>query len=165
MGGGRIIGEGCHFIDLIRYLVASPITEVEARMMGAAAGVAVRQDKMTIQLAFEDGSTGVVHYLANGSKRYPKERVEVFSEGRVLALDNFKALKGYDWAMGAHKRLWRQDKGHNAEVAAFVERVTQGGEWLIPWRELEEVTLATFAAVASAAAPSSGALMETTKNE
>ncbi len=165
VGGGRIIGEGCHFIDLIRYLVASPITEVEARMMGAAAGVAVRQDKMTIQLAFEDGSTGVVHYLANGSKRYPKERVEVFSEGRVLALDNFKALKGYDWAMGAHKRLWRQDKGHNAEVAAFVERVTQGGEWLIPWRELEEVTLATFAAVASAAAPSSGALMETTKNE
>lgn len=153
VGGGRIIGEGCHFIDLLRYLVAAPIVGVEAQMMGAAAGVVVREDKMTIQLAFEDGSMGTVHYLANGSKRYPKERVEVFSEGRVLVLDNFKTLQGYGWSGFARQRLWRQDKGHAAEVAAFVERVINGGEGLIPWQELEEVTLASFAAVAAAAKP------------
>jgi predicted dehydrogenase len=147
IGGGRIIGEGCHFIDFIRFLVGHPIVGVEARMMGAAPGVAVRQDKMMILLEFADGSIGAVHYLANGSKSFPKERVEVFSEGRVLVLDNFQVLTGYGWKGFKRQRLWRQDKGHKAEVAAFIERVMGGGPPLIPWHELEEVTLATFAAV------------------
>jgi len=147
IGGGRIIGEGCHFIDFIRFLVGHPIVGVEARMMGAAPGVAVRQDKMMILLEFADGSIGAVHYLANGSKSFPKERVEVFSEGRVLVLDNFQVLTGYGWKGFKRQRLWRQDKGHKAEVAAFIERVMDGGPPLIPWHELEEVTLATFAAV------------------
>lgn len=151
VGGGRIIGEGCHFIDLIRYLVGGPIIGLQARMMGDAPGVVVRQDKMTILLEFADGSTGAVHYLANGSKRYPKERVEVFSEGRVLVLNNFKALRGYDWGGFKSMRLSRQDKGHRAEVAAFVSRVVEGGDLLIPWHELEEVTVATFQAVERAA--------------
>jgi predicted dehydrogenase len=147
IGGGRIIGEGCHFIDFIRFLVGHPIVGVEARMMGAAPGVAVRQDKMMILLEFADGSIGAVHYLANGNKSFPKERVEVFSEGRVLVLDNFQVLTGYGWKGFKRQRLWRQDKGHKAEVAAFIERVMDGGPPLIPWHELEEVTLATFAAV------------------
>jgi predicted dehydrogenase/threonine dehydrogenase-like Zn-dependent dehydrogenase len=146
-GGGRIIGEGCHFIDLLRYLADQPIIGLEARMMGAAPGVAVREDKMTILLEFADGSTGAIHYLANGSRRYPKERVEVFSEGRVLVLDDFRALRGYGWRGFKRVRLRRQDKGHKAEVAAFVGRVVEGGDLLIPWRVLEEVTLATFQAV------------------
>jgi predicted dehydrogenase/threonine dehydrogenase-like Zn-dependent dehydrogenase len=147
VGGGRIVGEGCHFIDLIRFLVGHPMVGLEARMMGDAPGVGVRQDKMMITLEFADGSIGAVHYLANGSKGYPKERVEVFSQGRVLALDNFKALKGYGWPGFRGMRLFRQDKGHQAEVRVFVERVIQGGELLIPWPVLEEVTLATFTAV------------------
>mgnify|MGYP000296170803 CR=1 FL=1 len=147
IGGGRIIGEGCHFIDLIRFLVGHPIVGVEARMMGAARGIVVRQDKMMILLEFADGSTGAVHYLANGNKSFPKERIEVFSEGRVLVLDNFQVLTGYGWKGFKRQRLWRQDKGHKAEVAAFIERVMDGGPPLIPWHELEEVTLATFAAV------------------
>jgi predicted dehydrogenase len=147
VGGGRIIGEGCHFIDLIRYLVGQPIVGLEARMMGNTPGVAVRQDKMMITLEFADGSIGTVHYLANGSKSYPKERVEVFNQDRVLVLDNFKALKGYGWSGFRGIKLPRQDKGHKAEVHAFVERVIQGRELLIPWPVLEEVTLATFAAV------------------
>jgi predicted dehydrogenase len=102
---------------------------------------------MSITLTFADGSLGTVHYFANGSKQYPKERVEVFSAGRILVLDNFQRLRGYGWPGFKDKRLWRQDKGHGAEVAAFVERVRSGGAWLIPWEELEEVTLATFAAV------------------
>ena len=154
VGGGRIIGEACHFIDLLRYLVGQPIIGLEARMMGAAPGVVVRQDKMTILLEFADGSTGAIHYLANGSRHYPKERVEVFSEGRVLVLDNFKTLRGHGWKGFKQKRLWRQDKGHKAEVAAFIERVMDGGPPLIPWPELEEVTLATFAAVERAEQPS-----------
>lgn len=156
VGGGRIIGEGCHFIDLLRYLVGAPIVDVQARMMGNASGVQICQDKMSITLAFEDGSLGTVHYFANGTKRFPKERVEVFSEGRILTLDNFKVLKGYDWPGFRRKRLWRQDKGHEAEVSAFVERIAEGGEALIPWHELEEVTLATFAAVERAQAKVSG---------
>lgn len=88
-----------------------------------------------------------MHYFANGSKRFPKERVETFSEGRVLALDNFKSLRGYGWPGFRQMKQWRQDKGHAAEIAAFVERISTGGEPLIPWLELEEATLASFAAV------------------
>jgi predicted dehydrogenase len=147
VGGGRIVGEGCHFIDLLRYLTGQPIVGLEARMMGAARGVEVRQDKMSIVVEFADGSLGTVHYLANGSKRFPKERVEVFCAGRILALDNFKVLEGYGWPAFRRKRLRRQDKGHQAEVTAFVDRVVAGGELLIPWSELEEISLASFAAV------------------
>lgn len=151
VGGGRIIGEACHFVDLIRYLVGHSIMGVGAQMIGDAHGVIVREDKMTLLLELADGSTGTVHYLANGSRRYPKERIEVFSEGRVLVLANFMTLRGYGWEGFGHRRLWRQDKGHVAEVRAFVERVQKGGNLLISWDELEEVTLATFAAVERAA--------------
>lgn len=147
VGGGRIIGEGCHFVDLLRHLVGHPIVGLEARMIGAGTAGTICQDKMTILLEFADGSTGVVHYLANGSKRYPKERLEAFSEGRVLVLDNFRELRGYEWKGFGRQRLTRQDKGHAAEVAAFIARVLEGGELLIPWIELEEITLATFQAV------------------
>ncbi|PDV99973.1 bi-domain-containing oxidoreductase [Candidatus Chloroploca asiatica] len=147
VGGGRIIGEGCHFIDLLRFLAGHPIVNVSAHAIGAAPGLAVREDKMTITLTFADGSLGTVHYFANGSKQFPKERLEVFSAGRILALDNFQRLHSYGWAGFKGQRLWRQDKGHGAEVAAFVERVAHGGSWLIPWEELADVTQATFAAV------------------
>lgn len=156
VGGGRIIGEGCHFIDFLRFLVGRPVTGLEARMMGVAPGIEVREDKMTILLEFADGSLGTVHYLANGSKRFPKERVEVFSQGRVLVLDNFKSLRGYGWPGFRQMNQWRQDKGHVAEIAAFVERVTTGGEPLISWAELEEATMATFAAIERAQAQARG---------
>jgi predicted dehydrogenase len=148
VGGGRIIGEACHFIDFLRFLVGEPIVGVRAHKMGGR--IAVPDDKMSILLDFADGSMGTVHYLANGSQQFPKERVELFSEGRTLVLDNFHALKGYGWPGFRGKRLWRQDKGHQAEVNAFIERITQGGDWLIPWAELKEVTLATFVAVEQA---------------
>jgi predicted dehydrogenase len=150
VGGGRIIGEACHFIDLIRFLVGHKIENVEARMMGNVPGIAVREDKMAILLTFSDGSIGTVHYLANGSKRFPKERLEVFSEGRILVLDNFKRLKGYGWKGFRKMKLFRQDKGHRAEVAEFIHRISEGGEAPIPWPELEEVTRATFEAVETA---------------
>jgi predicted dehydrogenase len=156
VGGGRIIGEACHFIDLLRFLVEAPIVAVQAAMLGDHPGLSVRQDKMTIILQFADGSTGAVHYLANGSKRYPKERIEVFSEGRVAVIDNWKTLRGFGWPGLVPGRLWRQDKGHRAEVAAFIDLVASGGSPLIPWGELEEVTLTTFAAVERACEPPRG---------
>ncbi|MFQ5806586.1 MAG: bi-domain-containing oxidoreductase [Phycisphaerae bacterium] len=148
VGGGRIIGEGCHFIDLARFLVGYPITSVQAVMFGVKAG-GVRDDKMSINLTFSDGSIATVHYWANGPKSYPKERVEVFSERRVLVIDNWRRLHAYNWP-GVPKMRMRQAKGHKAEVAQFIERVSSGGDALIPFEELDAVTTASFAAVRSA---------------
>ena len=147
-GGGRIIGEGCHFIDLLSYLAGSPVQTVAAVQMGA--GVAVQEDKMSILLGFEDGSVGTVNYFANGSKAYPKELLEVFSEGRVLRLDNFRKLYGYGFRKFRRLRTRRMDKGHQAEFDAFVNRIADGGLPLIPMTEMVNVSLASFAAVASA---------------
>jgi predicted dehydrogenase len=148
IGGGRIIGEGCHFIDLLLHLVGHPITTVQAVMFGRDAG-AVPDDKMSINLAFADGSIGTVHYWANGPKSFPKERIEIFSEGRVAVIDNWRRIQAYNWKLPSMKL--RQDKGHKAEVAAFFERLRSGGPPLIPFPELEQVTQATFAALRSAA--------------
>ncbi|MBK9128566.1 MAG: bi-domain-containing oxidoreductase [Phycisphaerales bacterium] len=149
-GGGRIIGEACHYIDLLVHLTGSRVRTVAAQMVGER-GFATRTDKMSITLGFEDGSLGVVNYFANGSKAYPKELMEVFSQGRVFRLDNFRKLTGYGAANFSSMSLMRLDKGHQAEFAAFVERITKGGPPLIPLGELVNVTLASLAAMTSAA--------------
>jgi predicted dehydrogenase/threonine dehydrogenase-like Zn-dependent dehydrogenase len=150
VGGGRIIGEGCHFIDLLRFLAGCPITGVQGTMLDAAARMSVREDKMSFILTFADGSFGTVHYLANGHRSFPKERLEVFCAGRVLQLDNFRMLRGYGWPGFKKMRLWRQDKGHKAEIAAFVQAVRQGGPAPIPFEELVEVTRVSFEVIESA---------------
>lgn len=147
-GGGRIIGEGCHFIDLMVHLTGSLVRTVSATMAGE--GVAVRQDKMAICLGFEDGSVGTINYFANGIKSYPKEMLEVFSDRRVLRLENFRRLVGHGFKAFKTYKSRRQDKGHAAEFSAFVDRVASGGESLIAFHELDNVTRASFAAVASA---------------
>ncbi len=149
VGGGRILGEGCHFIDLLRFLVGAPITGVQAAMVGKAPG-SVRDDKMTFTLQFEDGSLGTVHYFANGSKAFPKERLEVFCAGRVLQLDNFRKLNAYGWPGFKGMNLRRQDKGHAAEMQAFVDAVRAGKPAPIPFAEIVEVTRASFDVVDAA---------------
>jgi len=144
IGGGRIIGEGCHFIDLLRFLIGHPITGIQSTMLGASPGVAVREDKMSFTLRFADGSFGTVHYLANGHKSFPKERLEVFCAGRVLQLDNFRSLKGFGWPGFKKMNLWRQDKGQAACASAFVEAIRQGGPSPIPFKELLEVSKVTI---------------------
>lgn len=140
VGGGRIIGEGCHFIDLLRYLAASPIASVLAVALDSAC-----KDSVMIQLKFENGSTGSINYLANGSKSFPKERLEVFCGGSILQLDNFRSLKGYGWPGFKSERLWRQDKGQGACVQAFVTAIDSGNaNELIPFAELVEVAEACF---------------------
>ncbi|TKJ32792.1 MAG: dehydrogenase [Planctomycetes bacterium B3_Pla] len=147
-GGGRIIGEGCHFIDLLSYIANSPVKTVSAMVVNGSASVCT--DKMSIALGFADGSIGTVNYFANGSKSYPKEMLEVFSDGRVLKVENFRVTRGYGFARFKKFKTLRQDKGHKNEVAAFIDRVTAGGKPLIPFDQLANVTEATFAAMESA---------------
>lgn len=148
-GGGRIIGEACHFIDLMVHLAGSRVKTVAATMVGP--GVATRTDKMAIGLGLEDGSIAAVNYFANGSRRYPKEVLEVFSEGRTLRLENFRRLVGYGFKGFSKVWTWSQDKGHRAEFAALVAWLTCGGPPPIPLADLVNVTLASFAAMTSAA--------------
>ena len=108
-GGGRIIGEACHFIDLLRFLAGSEI--VSSKIVRLQSGV---KDTASIQLAFGDGSIGTIHYFANGNKGFPKERLEVFCGGKILQMDNFKMLRGWGWKGFKKMKLWRQDKGHGA---------------------------------------------------
>jgi predicted dehydrogenase len=143
VGGGRIIGEACHFIDLMRFLAGSPIVSVQARRMGDAPGVAITEDKASITLGFEDGSFGTILYLANGAASFPKERVEVFAAGRVLQLDNFRKLKGYGWSGFSKMNLWKQDKGQSACAAAFLQAL-ESGQPAIPPEEIFEVARVTI---------------------
>lgn len=139
VGGGRIIGEACHFIDLMRYLADSAIVSVQARRMGNSSSVAITEDKASIILGFEDGSFGTILYLANGAATFPKERIEVFAAGRVLQLDNFRKLKAYGWPGFRRFNLWRQDKGQKACATAFVQAIEQGATSPIASSELFEV--------------------------
>ena len=139
VGGGRIIGEACHFIDLMRFLAGSEIVSVQTRRMGDQDSMAVTEDKASITLGFADGSFGTILYLANGAASFPKERVEVFVAGRVLQLDNFRKLKGFGWPGFKKMNLWRQDKGQNACAKAFIQTIEQGGPSPIPAEQLFEV--------------------------
>lgn len=143
VGGGRIIGEVCHFIDLLRFLAAAPIVSVQVEALGDQ-GQGMRADKVSFTLRFADGSMGTVHYLSNGHKSFPKERLEVFSTGRILQLDNFRNLRGYGWPGFSKMNLWRQDKGQSACAAAFVDAIRLGGPAPIPFEELVEVTRTSF---------------------
>ena len=139
IGGGRIVGEACHHIDLMRYLADAPIVSVQARKMGSVDGVGVAEDKAAIMLGFSDGSFGTIHYLANGGSAFPKERIEVFAAGRTLQLDNFVKLNGFNWPRFKKQRLWRQDKGQNACAAAFLKGIEMDGVSPIPADQLFEV--------------------------
>ena len=144
VGGGRIVGEACHFIDLLRYLAGSPIVDAKVASLGNAKGLTGLGDTVTMTLRFADGSMGTVHYLANGHKSFPKERLEVFSSGRILQLDNFRKLKGFGWPGFAKMNLWRQDKGQKDCAAAFVRAVEFGGVAPIAFDELVEVSRVTI---------------------
>lgn len=140
IGGGRIIGEGCHFVDLLRFLVGAPIIGFDAKCLGRTPGIAVTEDKATISLQFADGSLGTIVYVANGHKSFPKERLDVFAGGGVLQLDNFRLLTGYGWPRFSKLRLLRQDKGQRACAKAFVDAVANGSAAPIPLEEILEVS-------------------------
>lgn len=148
IGGGRIIGEGCHFIDMLLFLAGVPVVQVMAMMAGV--DLETKEDRMSIQLRFADGSIGVINYFANGSKSYPKEIFEVFSEGRVLRIENFRQTAGFGCKGFRRFRTRSQDKGHNSEIGEFIRCVETYSEVPIPFNELVNVTRVSFAAVESA---------------
>ncbi|MBC7285687.1 bi-domain-containing oxidoreductase [Hoeflea sp.] len=151
VGGGRTVGEACHFIDLLRHLAGAPILRHHAVALGRHPALAIRDDKAMITLEFADGSVGTIHYLANGDKGFPKERLEVFAAGKVLQLDNFRRLRGWGWKGFSRMNLWRQDKGQGACAKTFVEAVRAGGPAPIPVAEIFEVSRATIEIAASLA--------------
>ena len=143
VGGGRILGEACHFIDLLRFLVGTPIVRWQVMSIDSDSGV--DDDKASITLSFADGSIGTVHYLANGHGSFPKERIEAFCAGSVLQLDNFRRLRGYGWNAFGRTRSWRQDKGQSACVAEFLSAIREGRGAPIGFDEIVEVSRVTVA--------------------
>ena len=145
-GGGRILGEACHFIDLLHFLTdESPITRVAALKHGS--DESNLEDTVAISLTFADGSLGQVNYFANGAKSYPKERLEVFSEGSVFLLDNFRRLTTHGKGAGKGKRTLTQNKGHAIGFRHFVEAVSCGAESPVSFESLVNTTSAALAAV------------------
>ena len=140
VGGGRIIGEACHFVDLARFFAGTRIQSTQAMSLGGTEGSL--GDCAALQVAFECGSMATINYLANGSKDFPKERIEIFASGNVLVCDNFRLSN----EIGGKRKLKTssQDKGHAAEVKDFLQAISAGGSWPIPAEELLEVSRATI---------------------
>ena len=145
--GGRIVGEFCHFVDWARAVAASPIRKISA--VGLPDGVQYHGDNLAVTLSFADGSVASLAYLANGSKAMNKEYFEVFCEGGVARLDDFRTLELY---RGKTEQKFKaaQDKGHKREVQLTIEAMAGGKPAPIPFSELAEVTEATFLALDAA---------------
>jgi len=146
VGGGRIIGEACHFIDLITFFTGSKVTAVCMNSMGNNA--VDNTDNATILLKYENGSAGVINYFSNGSKAYSKERIEVYSQERTAIIDNFRQTRGYGFK-GFSRLKTGLDKGHKNQFAQLINRVKNGGEPLIAFDEIINTTKASFAAIES----------------
>ncbi|RPI88589.1 MAG: hypothetical protein EHM41_00770 [Chloroflexi bacterium] len=145
-GGGRMIGEGCHFVDFLVYLNGEVPISVQAT--GIPDLGRYREDNVVLSFEFPNGSVGVVSYLANGDKAFPKERVEVFGGGRAAVLDDYRKLElVHEGRRETVKSRMRQDKGHTAELNAFAAAVGAGGPAPIPYEQIFGVHQAVFAAV------------------
>jgi len=145
IGGGRIIGEACHYIDLCSFLARSKVKAVCMNSMGV--NPQENTDNASILLKFENGTNAVINYFANGSKAYSKERIEVYSQEKTLVLDNWRSLKGYG-IKGFSKKKTKLDKGHKNQFKLLVESV-KTGQPIIPFDEIINTTQATFAAIRS----------------
>ena len=146
IGGGRIIGEACHYLDLIVYLTGSKIKSVCMNALGK--NPLENTDNASILLKMKNGSTGVINYFSNGTKSYSKERLEVFSQEKILIMENFIKTTGYG-TKGFSKLKTKQDKGHKKQFGLIVENIKQGDIPLIPYEELFNVTKASISSIQS----------------
>ena len=140
VGGGRILGEACHFIDLLRHLADSVITDYSALSIDANGADDAAAESAVINLKFADGSIGSIQYLTAGNNRYPKERLEVFTAGTVLCLDNFRQLRGWGWSGFSSQKLRRQDKGQKSCIDAVLTAIRNGQPSPIDLQEILEVS-------------------------
>ena len=145
IGGGRIIGEACHFIDLITYLSGSLVESVVMNSMGE--NLAENTDNATILLKYQNGSSGVINYFSNGNKGYSKERIEVYAQGKTMVIDNFRKSEYYGLKSSGISRS--QDKGHHEQFRLFLERLKNGGGATIPFEEIINTSRASICAVES----------------
>jgi predicted dehydrogenase/threonine dehydrogenase-like Zn-dependent dehydrogenase len=143
-GGGRLMGEGCHFIDLARYIVGCPIASLSATPMGCPGDSAAAGEAVLLNLRFMDGSVASIQYLGNGSKSFPKERVELFAAGGILQLDNHRVLRGYGWKGFRRQASFGQDKGHFEEIETVVNALAEGLPQPISFADISEVTSFTL---------------------
>ncbi|MEK7469138.1 MAG: bi-domain-containing oxidoreductase [Planctomycetota bacterium] len=148
-GGGRIIGEACHAIDLATFLAGSPPVRVFAESIGGPAAPSIRDDQCFLLLRHTNGTVSSIGYLAGGDKAYPKERIEVLGGGRIAVIEDFKTLMTCVGGKQRETGLGAQDKGHRAEIDAFAKTLVAGGPAPIPWEELRAVSLAAILAVRS----------------
>jgi predicted dehydrogenase/threonine dehydrogenase-like Zn-dependent dehydrogenase len=147
-GGGRLLGEGCHFIDSLTFLAGSPVERVYAVGYGAPELPVQARDNVAIELTFSNGSIGTILYVSDGSARVPKERIEAFAGNRTAILDDYRALELFGPSGKREAREKKQEKGHRQEIEAFL-RAVEHGEPPVPVQELANVSLATLAAVES----------------
>jgi predicted dehydrogenase len=143
-GGGRIVGEVCHFVDLMHFLAGAPPVSVFAEAISAKSSKIVDDDSVFITLRFADGSNGSIAYLSEGDKALAKERVEIFGAGRVFVLDDFRRASLYKDGREEQITLKAQDKGQQAQVREVCASVLGGGPAPITLDELVATTRATF---------------------
>ncbi len=146
IGGGRIIGEACHYIDLCTYFTGSKVIAVCMNALGT--NPEENTDNTSILLRYENGSNAVINYFANGSKAYSKERVEIYSQERTLVMDNWRKLKSYGFKGGKNASS-KQDKGHFNQFQELIQQQQKGGNAIIPFDEIVNTTKASFAAIES----------------
>jgi len=145
VGGGRIIGEGCHFIDLAMHIAGAPITSVSAHETASGSDL---RDTVSVSLGFANGSSATISYFSNGSKQLGKEYLEVFCNGVSVVIDDFREMTVYGEKQRKSK-LKKQDKGHAAGVQAFIKAIEDGTPAPIPFEEIYNSTRATFAVLDS----------------
>jgi predicted dehydrogenase len=147
-GGGRALGEACHFVDTLAYLADSQVVEVHASGHGEADAPVQALDNLTVNLTFADGSIGSILYVAQGSARVPKERLEAFAGTRTAIVDDFKRLELFDGRRRRRRTSRSQDKGHREEIRAFLE-AARLGEAPVALGDVIGVSLATLGVVES----------------
>ena len=144
-GGGRIIGEACHYIDLISFFTSSKVKSV----LLAANGTSPTEntDNASIMLKYENGALGVINYFSNGSNSYQKERIEIFQSGKNIVIDNFKEIKLYGYSKKGFKRS--QDKGHHNQFKYWLNMIKIGGDSILPFESIYNTSRAAILCIES----------------
>lgn len=134
IGGGRLIGEACHFLDLAKYIIDEKVVDFSKNIMHSDIG-----DTFSINLKFQDGSISSINYFSNGNKSYPKEKIEIFANGNILLIDNFKNIKIFDSKINLPKIFYKQDKGQENMISFFFDSIINKKDDIIPVQDLFEI--------------------------